>query len=371
MKLIYSGNIIFSLLAIPVLSSKLYYPSPLSMLIPPTSDEIPVVQSGNYLIAGCGDKTDTVVTVLQQLWAGLQTALKTPTTGIVYSKFFSGVDPNIVNTVLTNIALGTNVPSNGKTWQPTIICTNPDMPEIANHWNLCQQSVVQGTHQRNTQYVLLCPRIFELKSVPDATDCVGPRANGMLSTGQGLARSVMAILLHELVHMYLDPQHLPQDYYGIHAVLDLPASESVINPPNYVFYVASTSIRIVISSVQHLLIVPTPTDIMAHCTTFNPPENLRPPERILLDGGSNTTYNNSAISAFDVEFTPSTTCANDPLEAGFGDCPGLKASATFTVVAEITSGSLVGASSSASTLPDGLVASEDGYHREENQSSDT
>lgn len=78
--------------------------------------------------------------------------------------------------------------------------------------------------------------------MPDANDCVGRLPNGRFSTGQGLVRSILAILLHELVHVYLDPRHLPRDFYGIHAVLDLPAEESVINPPNYVFYVASMGI---------------------------------------------------------------------------------------------------------------------------------
>lgn len=293
MKLIPTINIILSLLATTVRSGRPYYISPPSQLTQPPPDSLATVQSGNYLITGCGPKATTIATVLQHLWTGLQTALKTPPTSTAYTKFFSGVDPNVVNTVLAKIALGADVPSNGQSWQPTIICANPDMPQIAAHWDLCQHSIVQGSHQKNTQYVFLCPRIFDLKLVPDATDCVGRRPGGMFSTGQGLARSVMAVLLHELVHMYLDPKHLPRDFYGLHAVLDLSPGESVINPPNYVFYVASMYGLICIVVFVFCAICADGylyrVDIMAQCTTFKPPESLRPPERILSDGGFNET----------------------------------------------------------------------------------
>lgn len=78
---------------------------------------------------------------------------------------------------------------------------------------------------------------------------------------------------------------------------------------------------------------------MAKCTTFAPREDLRPKERILLDGGAVTTTVVSGTSAFDGMVTPSPSCVNDPLVAGFGGCAGVKASATFDTVTRITSGS--------------------------------
>jgi len=54
----------------------------------------------------------------------------------------------------------------------------------------------------------------------------------------------MTVLLHELVDIYLvsrpGMRPLRSKVFGLSAVIDLPASKSVINPANYVFYVAST-----------------------------------------------------------------------------------------------------------------------------------
>lgn len=111
---------------------------------------------------------------------------------------------------------------------------------------------------------------------------------------------------------------------GLHAVLDLPSTKAVINPANYVFYVASTWTHELYPLMRALLIWMQSTDIMAQCTKFNPPESLRPHERIL---------------AFDEDLMTTASCIDDPLLAGFGDCPGVKASNSFAVVPSITSGS--------------------------------
>ena len=200
----------------------------------------PVVNSGNYVIAGCGDHTNAVIGTLYQLWDGLQLALKTPSTSTVYTKFFNDADPEKVNTIFAKIALGLNLPHHGKQGKPTIVCANPDMPEIAGHWELCQNPKVKASAAPGKHYVFLCPRVLSLKKVPDSEDCVGMLPDGLYSTGHGLAMTQLSILLHELVHIYLGaaPQ-LEPEINGLHAVLDLPASESVINPANYVFYVAS------------------------------------------------------------------------------------------------------------------------------------
>ncbi len=55
----------------------------------------------------------------------------------------------------------------------------------------------------------------------------------------------MTILLHELVDIQLASmlgmRSLRPKVFELNAVINLPASKSVNNPANYVFYVASTS----------------------------------------------------------------------------------------------------------------------------------
>lgn len=103
---------------------------------------------------------------------------------------------------------------------------------------------MQATAVLGHEYVVLCPKILELKERPTANDCVGSRPDGMFSTGQGLARTQVTVLIHELVDVYLatTPGFWPLNpqVYGLHSVLELPATLSVINAANYVFYVAST-----------------------------------------------------------------------------------------------------------------------------------
>lgn len=170
-------------------------------------------------------------------------ALKTPSNSTVYSKFFDGADPDIVRTVLTNIALGTNVAMTGLESQPIIICANPDVPVLYPGEAHCKNPEVESL--KAGPYVILCPTLFNpsRKTVPDSNDCVGPLPNGAYSTGQGLARTTMSVLLHELVHIYVPSSNggrgQPKEYYGIHAVLDLRGNSALNNPANWVFYIAS------------------------------------------------------------------------------------------------------------------------------------
>lgn len=203
-------------------------------------DLIPITYSGNYGIVGCEEHTDTVVNALNELWTDLQASLKTPNTSTVYNKFFHGVDADRVNTILAHVALGTNITVNGKEFQPTIACATPKIPQVKPYWKFCQNHEVRSLHIKRTEHVILCPAMFQQKTAPENKDCARTRFDGLVSTGQGLARSVMSNLFHVLVQAYLG-DHLEPELYGIHALLDLGASESVINPASYVFYVASTN----------------------------------------------------------------------------------------------------------------------------------
>ncbi|KAL8692230.1 MAG: hypothetical protein Q9218_002706 [Villophora microphyllina] len=274
----------------------------------------PVVREGNYIITGCGDHGENAVAVLQQLKAVLDAVLQKSTLRTVYDKFFHGVNPNVVTSLLSNIAIGADIPTDGQPFQPTIVCANPDMPEVAQPWKVCQDPNVIASAHPNNRYVFLCPRFWDMRTVPDARDCVGTLPNGHISVGQMLARTQLTILLHELVDIYLalSPGHAPlkPQVFGLHAVLDLPPDKSSINPANYAFYVAT------------------------QCTKYEPPESTRPHERIL---------------AFDEDASNTTNCADDPL-AAFGGCPGVTATDTFTTVTMLPTGS-AGSSAAPSAAP--------------------
>jgi len=118
------------------------------------------------------------------------------------------------------------------------------MPKLAPHWAICQDRSVYATASPRFQYVFLCQKMFSLKGRPEATDCAGTLTHGLMPAGQRLARTQLTVFLHELVDIYLASmpglRPLRPRVFGLNAVLDLPATQSVINPANYVFYVAST-----------------------------------------------------------------------------------------------------------------------------------
>ena len=160
----------------------------------------------------------------------------------VYNKFFNGVDPHRIRAVLGRIAAGSSIGH----YHPVIACANPDLPEMASSWAFCERSDItfNAMWMRNSPWIYLCPAVFQEQQLPEHENCVGQPHRGAFSTGQGLAQTQFSHVFHELVHLYLGVPALAREMYGIWAVRDLPASESVINPANYVFYLASRSIPV-------------------------------------------------------------------------------------------------------------------------------
>ncbi|KAL8627767.1 hypothetical protein Q9189_006536 [Teloschistes chrysophthalmus] len=205
---------------------------------------MPAVRSGNYVMSGCGERNGELAALLSRLQQSLYTARQISTKSTVFEKFFHGVNPATVTRILSTIATGGDINFDGQPFEPTIICASSEMPGLADQWGVCQSPSVVASSRPGYRFVFLCPRFWGLlKRVPDALDCVGTLPNGHISVGQGLARTQLSILLHELVTIYiasagLKPLH-PQ-VWALHDVLDLPPTKSYLNPANYAFFVAST-----------------------------------------------------------------------------------------------------------------------------------
>ena len=294
MKLFQKTDILFSLCLTTAVASRfrIHFDIPFCVQVDVPQTEDLTVESGNYVISGCGLHTNSVAHLFQQLRGGIQLALQNPATSIVYKKFFAGVNPSLVNGILTKISEGGDIVVGGRSLHPTIVCANAHMPGIAKHLQACHNTLVQATATLGYQYVILCPWLFNLKVIPEATDCVGALGHDFYSTGQGLARNQMGIFLHELVDIYLaaTPGFSPSrlKVYNLAAVLDLPSTHSVNNAANYVFYVASM-IPLVIS-IGCKTFKLRDVDLMAKCKTFDPPVHRRPPERRLLGNSTQSCY---------------------------------------------------------------------------------
>ena len=75
--------------------------------------------------------------------------------------------------------------------------------------------------------------------MPTQNDCVKKLPNGKYHSGQGLARTILAVILHQLVHLYLEVPVLKPEVLHLWWVFELSAEEVVRNPASYVFYIAS------------------------------------------------------------------------------------------------------------------------------------
>ena len=210
--------------------------------------DYPVTVSGNYWILGCESQSANVQHLLQKLIEYIHEAVESidgagPVGTTIYRKFFGGVDPNIIRPVLERTATGPNLTltyqNEQKSHHPTIVCANSFMPEIEKFWLHCRDSRRQASWAIDTQFILICPRTFTLKMLPEPSDCFKRLPNGKFHGGQSLARTQLSVLFHELVHLYLNRSSLKPEVYHLSDIVNLSPADSVRNPANYVFYLAS------------------------------------------------------------------------------------------------------------------------------------
>ena len=210
--------------------------------------DYPVTVSGNYWILGCGSQSATVQHVLQKLNEYIHEAVESidgagPVGTAISRKFFQGVDPSAIKPLLERIATGPNLTltyqSKQESHHPTIVCANSFMPEIEKFRLHCQDSKRQASWAVGTHFIVICSRTFSLKMLPKPSDCFKRLRNGKLHGGQSLARTQLSVLFHELVHLYLNHSFLKPEVYLLSNIVDLSPADSVKNPANYVFYLAS------------------------------------------------------------------------------------------------------------------------------------
>lgn len=200
--------------------------------------------AGNYAIYACGTHTDTIKALLEQTKSSLQEAIaSTHSTAILgnnpYKAFFRDVDPSVVINILSKVIAGPSIPVLSKLYHPTIVCVNDVTPGLKEQWDLCRMDRVKAMSSRKSQFVYLCPDFLELKAQPDSSDCGSVVAERTQIQNSHIEHTQYTILVHELVHMYLEAPNPELEVYGVNICMRLGRTVSVINPSNYAFYVGS------------------------------------------------------------------------------------------------------------------------------------
>ena len=115
----------------------------------------------------------------------------------------------------------------------------------ADLWKLCQgPDRPQAMYYSGSSYIFLCPTFWWGKVAPQKSTCPTVRRNQFLGGGEVLGMYMTYLVIHEMAHFYLGKASLglynnPPEIYRINDCVALGTSDSVHNPQNYQFYVAS------------------------------------------------------------------------------------------------------------------------------------
>lgn len=200
------------------------------------------VPSGNYLIYSCGSQATDVKNILDMTYLLLQTAILS-TESSAYKAFFRSAAPDSMTAVLKGITAGTNITtvSHGSR-RPHLVCVNAVDAGIRTFWNLCQESeqtvVIQPPA---TSIVFLCPIFFDIKPLPQSTDCgtVNHASTALISSSH-IAATQYGFLVQPLAEMYIRQIMRTSGQVGSeNACLALPPDQALRNPSSYAFYVSN------------------------------------------------------------------------------------------------------------------------------------
>ena len=225
-------------------------------------------ESGSYHIIYCNANSSTnsqaayLQALLPSVWQSIQGLLQDISRGIAsqhgYAAFFKTNDNlEFVRQIYQEIVDGPDTLTSAgpgsqiRTTPPTIICANPNEPDTVLLQESCNGPVGHGGVlagvPMNSGIVFVCPHFFHLPRVPRRAAC--PRvnlANNEFEAGDDgseLGRNQLAILVHEIAHIYLQEKGLggQKEVYGISGAVALNATASYKNAMNYAFYVAGKS----------------------------------------------------------------------------------------------------------------------------------
>ncbi|KAL2036720.1 hypothetical protein N7G274_010515 [Stereocaulon virgatum] len=239
------------------------------------------VKAGDYNILFCGNQTTTVRESLQLLWENIGTTIRpnvlTGTRSSAYQAFFKTSDyTSFVTQMLFNISSGASVQKSGQngTDPPTLACLTG--PGIATEktssgtkdlYDICSGNANYASFYRSSSsWIFLCPAFFSYQQQTIASSssarqyCPNVKDNYfLLSNWMNLVQSQMYLLMHEILHFYLDSAPYPgtassdqTEVTDINVAFNMAALDAISNPQSYVIYAAMVS--------AGCTIYPTPTD---------------------------------------------------------------------------------------------------------------
>ena len=224
-----------------------------------------------FVIEGCGTNTGTLVDVLTKAVTALTPALKDVGLGLdgqhgFKALFKDGATSTYVRGVLRSIASAQPVkglkPNPSVPSAPRFACVTPSTIRQykffeVDPWKVCNQPYAgQAFYLGGSSYIFLCASFWRGKIVPQSKTCPSVRENRFLGGGEALSMYLTYLVIHEMVHFYLGKASLgvytdQPETYRINDCVALDPLDSVHNPQNYQFYVASKCSRVFRTCEQH------------------------------------------------------------------------------------------------------------------------
>ena len=221
-------------------------------------------QVGNFNVVFCDNQTTQVREDLQFLWEnlqGLEQATTAGTSNAAFQAFFKdNTTEKFIQQMFSNITNGAAlVKPNGSTAQhPTLACLNGpgQMMESTSRGQRDLFTICAGNpkyaafYRASSEWIFLCPEFFAFPQqtpqpasayCPNVVDNYFVQANWL-----NLVQSQMFILMHEILHFYLDSAPYPAkdsvtEVTDINVAFNLAAMDAISNAESYVIYDASKS----------------------------------------------------------------------------------------------------------------------------------
>ena len=273
-----------------VLSLSLYSSFSASQTTSHEADDFAI--SGSYHILYCNANSSAnpqaayLQALLPAVWISIQGLLRDIQRGITsrhgYAAFFkTNSNLDLVRQIYQDIADGPDTLTSAgpgtaiRPTPPTIICANPNQPDTVLLQQYCNDpvgysEVVAGVPM-NSGIVFLCPQFFHLPRIPRRAAC--PRvdlADNRFEAGDDgseLGKNQLAILVHEIAHIYLQERGLggQEEVYGINGTVALNATASYKNAMNYAFYAAGKPLP---KGLWERVLTVNNAAVQARCTEF-------------------------------------------------------------------------------------------------------
>ena len=208
----------------------------------------------SWRITNCSPpQTQIVINTLDEMSITLPKVVqevKKGTNTIPYRIFFKrNRQIPLIDRVFSQMAIGDQVKASNELGAvhleaPEFVCVKPK-DFTAEYWNRCLDTDLDAVTFDDQPFVVLCPAFWAHLYPSQALKvnkpaCPNSLNNFFMPNDDRMLWSKLAILIHELVHLYRGDQILPE-LYTMRACAGLNAAKSVRNANNYAFFAMGKS----------------------------------------------------------------------------------------------------------------------------------